>query len=134
MSKQNTQRHWWIDTNAGPIDRFVGTVDECKSYLERMIPLLRKRGYSCKWRTQDDWHIIDCFNSKGRPVHSAAFRLDDECQWFAHCHRAAVTFRDHTVLGQVPICAECDAKMAALDSSTMPVEQRQSSAAERDQP
>jgi hypothetical protein len=36
------------------------------------------------------------------------------CMWFAYCTRTATTMRQHPVLGRVPICAECDAKMARL--------------------
>lgn len=37
------------------------------------------------------------------------------CQWFALCIRAATTTREHPVLGAVPICSECDAKIRRLE-------------------
>jgi hypothetical protein len=68
------EQRWWIDTNAGPIDHFDGTDAQCRRYVERMIPLLSRRGYSHSWRRQGEWHIIECYSSTGRTVHSAAFR------------------------------------------------------------
>ena len=38
------------------------------------------------------------------------------CEWFALCDRAATTTRWHPVLGLVPICDECDQKIARLSS------------------
>lgn len=40
----------------------------------------------------------------------------DYCMWFAACQNLAVTTRPHPVLGDVPICGRCDAKITALDS------------------
>lgn len=39
------------------------------------------------------------------------------CAWFLLCKRAATTVREHPVLGAVPICAACDAKVARLDGA-----------------
>ena len=36
------------------------------------------------------------------------------CEWFALCVREAVTTRPHPVLGDVPICKECNDKMDRL--------------------
>lgn len=38
------------------------------------------------------------------------------CEWFALCIRKATTTRRHPILGDVPICAECDAKMERLSA------------------
>ena len=42
---------------------------------------------------------------------------DDEpqrCEWFALCENAATTTRSHPILGPVPICERCDARVDAL--------------------
>lgn len=63
-----------IDTNAGPIvRRRFASLAACRAFVERCIPLLRKRGYSCSWRESNGWQVIDVANSRGRVVHSAAF-------------------------------------------------------------
>lgn len=36
------------------------------------------------------------------------------CAWYALCANPATTSRRHPVLGAVPICAICDAKVARL--------------------
>lgn len=36
------------------------------------------------------------------------------CEWFALCVREAVTARPHPLLGPVPICALCDAKIGHI--------------------
>lgn len=66
-------REWEIDTNAGPILSYRGTVQQTKQHVERCIGMLRQRGYSCSWRRSNDWYVIDVANSRGRVVHSAAF-------------------------------------------------------------
>lgn len=38
----------------------------------------------------------------------------EPCQWFALCDNAAVTTEPHPILGDVPICARCAAKVKAL--------------------
>ncbi|URG17454.1 hypothetical protein Mbo2_084 [Rhodococcus phage Mbo2] len=38
----------------------------------------------------------------------------DVCEWFALCVRPANTYRLHPILGAVPICKECDEKVAHL--------------------
>jgi hypothetical protein len=38
------------------------------------------------------------------------------CAWFALCTRSASTVRKHPVLGDVPICTECDDKIERLSS------------------
>jgi hypothetical protein len=37
-----------------------------------------------------------------------------KCQWFALCDRPATTTAAHPIIGQVPICARCAAKLARL--------------------
>lgn len=36
------------------------------------------------------------------------------CEWFALCTRKATRTRSHPILGDVPICKECDEKMDRL--------------------
>jgi hypothetical protein len=36
------------------------------------------------------------------------------CQWFALCDHPATQTRKHPILGNVPICDRCEAKMTAL--------------------
>lgn len=36
------------------------------------------------------------------------------CAWFALCTNEAATTRHHPILGDVPICTRCDAKIEAL--------------------
>jgi hypothetical protein len=36
------------------------------------------------------------------------------CQWFALCDHPATQTRSHRILGDVPICDRCEAKMIAL--------------------
>ena len=36
------------------------------------------------------------------------------CEWFALCDREATRYRDHPVLGQVPICDQCDDRVDRL--------------------
>jgi hypothetical protein len=68
-------RIYTIDTNAGPIlERSFSTTKSVREYVERSIPLLRKRGYSCTWERKGRWHVVRVLNSKGREVHAAAFR------------------------------------------------------------
>lgn len=38
------------------------------------------------------------------------------CQWFALCDNAATTTRPNPILGEVPICDRCNAKIEALDA------------------
>lgn len=49
-----------------------------------------------------------------RSVNPTEARIDQLCQWFALCVREAVTTRPHPVLGDVPICKECNDKMDRL--------------------
>lgn len=39
---------------------------------------------------------------------------DDTCGWFALCNNEATTSREHPVIGSVPICEQCNAKVEAL--------------------
>jgi hypothetical protein len=41
-------------------------------------------------------------------------RVEVKCAWWALCPEAATTFRPHPILGAVPICGSCDAKVEAL--------------------
>lgn len=65
-----------IDTNARPIlQREFASPAEVKRFIEASIPLLQKRGFTHSWRkSHSGWNVIDIFNSKQRPVHSAAFK------------------------------------------------------------
>lgn len=36
------------------------------------------------------------------------------CQWFALCENEATTTEPHPILGNVPICARCKAKVAEI--------------------
>jgi hypothetical protein len=65
---------WVIDTNAGPIVRFNGSVAACRAHVERSIPLLQRRGYTCEWTRSNGWHVANVRNSRGRIVHACAFR------------------------------------------------------------
>ena len=49
-----------------------------------------------------------------RSVNPTEARIDQLCQWFALCVREAVTTRPHPVLGDVPICKECNDKIERL--------------------
>jgi len=40
------------------------------------------------------------------------------CRWFALCRREAVATEHHPILGEVPICRECAAKVARLEAAT----------------
>ena len=44
------------------------------------------------------------------------------CMSFALCSRDAVTTQPHPIMGNVPMCARCDAKMAALASPPKPTD------------
>lgn len=37
------------------------------------------------------------------------------CEWFALCDNPATTTRSHPILGDVPICDRCDAKVVAME-------------------
>ncbi len=37
-----------------------------------------------------------------------------DCQWFALCENPATTTREHSILGNVPICGRCNAKIERL--------------------
>jgi hypothetical protein len=37
------------------------------------------------------------------------------CRWFLKCRRPAVTTKSHPLLGEVPICRECDEKIKRLE-------------------
>ncbi len=37
-----------------------------------------------------------------------------DCQWFALCENPATTTRKHSILGHVPICDRCNAKIERL--------------------
>lgn len=39
------------------------------------------------------------------------------CQWWALCYNAATKTRPHPILGDVPICDRCDAKLERIASS-----------------
>jgi len=44
-----------------------------------------------------------------------AERLDSgDCQWFRDCGNPATSLEPHPILGAVPICERCAAKVAAL--------------------
>lgn len=40
------------------------------------------------------------------------------CQWFAHCDNQATATKAHPVLGAVPVCARCAAKIDRIAAST----------------
>lgn len=40
----------------------------------------------------------------------------DVCQWFALCENKATTSQAHPVLGSVPICERCAAKLANMEN------------------
>jgi hypothetical protein len=46
--------------------------------------------------------------------HAQIFEWNGFCEWVAICLREATTTRRHPILGDVPICARCDAKIEAL--------------------
>lgn len=96
-----------IDTNAGPIFTIERkTAADVRSYVERMIPLLRRRGYSCSWRRSNDWHVIDVANSKQRVVHSAAF-ID--------VSKRPNPVHEWGVLGSVEHTSECECRTRVDD-------------------
>lgn len=39
------------------------------------------------------------------------------CQWFLLCKNTATTTEPHPILGEVPICARCAAKVKAIKES-----------------
>lgn len=64
-----------FDTNAGPILRVEKpTAAHMRSYVERGVPLLRRRGYTHVWTRSGRWHVMTVSNSKGRRAHACAFR------------------------------------------------------------
>jgi hypothetical protein len=105
------------DTNAGPIvTRDEPTAKAMRSHVEAHVPLLRRRGYSSSWRRSGSWHVMDVANSKGRIVHSCAFRPEKpagvptghrcpECHRTFTCghHRCGV---DPTHTAPCPGCGE----------------------------
>jgi len=40
------------------------------------------------------------------------------CEWFALCTNPATKTRPHPILGAVPICDRCDARIARLKRET----------------
>lgn len=41
---------------------------------------------------------------------------EGQCAWFLLCENDATTTRNHSVLGDVPICDRCDKKVEALST------------------
>jgi hypothetical protein len=41
-----------------------------------------------------------------------------KCSWFANCTNNAVTTKNHTTLGDVPICKRCADKTARIEAQT----------------
>jgi hypothetical protein len=61
------------------------------------------------------WFLVDLRgrsdNLRGWSIEAAPAAT---CQWFLLCERPADTTAAHPILGQVPICTECAAKLARL--------------------
>lgn len=53
--------------------------------------------------------------AKACPACSVTVSGTGPCEWWALCRNAATTVRPHSLLGGVPICARCDAKVARLE-------------------
>jgi len=58
-------------------------------------------------------HILTV--AKACPSCSVTVSGAGPCEWFALCRNVATTVRPHPLLGAVPICARCDAKVARLE-------------------
>ena len=43
---------------------------------------------------------------------------DGKCKWFMHCDNPAIARRSHPILGAVPICKRCKARIERIDKET----------------
>lgn len=59
-----------------------------------------------------------CQVCQAGPTAYAVRARTDLCQWVLFCDDEATTTRPHPILGDVPICARCDAVASALQAET----------------
>ena len=57
--------------------------------------------------------VVAC--AKACPTCVVTLTASGLCEWFALCRNPATTVRPHSLLGAVPICSRCDAKVGRLE-------------------
>lgn len=74
-----------------------------------------------RWRNlrKADWIIsrVQSWDAAGREAIRKAREAHEPspCRWWVNCTSPATTTHSHPILGDVPICDRCDAKVRALE-------------------